>query len=212
MRLRPRPSRSSTSTTRSECSLWRKRRPKRSRRASSSASSPACPNGVCPRSWPSPIASTRSSFSRSARATPREIPVVSSVCVMPRAVVVAGGVDEDLRLVHQPPERLRCGRSGRGRAGTACAAGTAPPRARARASRTSARRAARASAPRARGRAPRRRPQSVRRARASAPMLARSTGQRTQPPAGAAPPPFNWVGFEPASLVVDAIEDCVTCL
>ena len=24
-----------------------------------------------------------------------------------RAVVVAGGVDEDLRLVHQPPERLR---------------------------------------------------------------------------------------------------------
>ena len=25
----------------------------------------------------------------------------------PRAVVVAGGVDEDLRLVHQPPERLR---------------------------------------------------------------------------------------------------------
>ena len=50
--------------------------------ASSSASSPACPNGVWPMSCPSPIASTRSSFSRSARATTREIAVVSSVWVM----------------------------------------------------------------------------------------------------------------------------------
>jgi hypothetical protein len=42
----------------------------------------ACvPERGCPRSWPSPIASVRSSFRRSARATPREIPVVSSVCV-----------------------------------------------------------------------------------------------------------------------------------
>ena len=45
-------------------------------------SSPACPNGGWPMSCPRPIASTRSSFSRSARATPREIAVVSSVCVM----------------------------------------------------------------------------------------------------------------------------------
>ena len=66
----------------SECSLWRKWRPKCSCSASSSASSPACPNGVWPMSWPSPIASTRSSFSRSARATTREIADVSSVCVI----------------------------------------------------------------------------------------------------------------------------------
>ena len=81
VRLSPRPSRSSRSTTRSECSLCRKPRPPRSRTTSSSACSPACPNGGWPRSWPSPIASTRSSFSRSARATPRAMPVVSSVCV-----------------------------------------------------------------------------------------------------------------------------------
>jgi hypothetical protein len=40
------------------------------------------PNGGWPMSWPRPIASTRSSLSRSARATPRAIAVVSSVCVM----------------------------------------------------------------------------------------------------------------------------------
>ena len=43
---------------------------------------PACPNGVWPMSWPRPIASTRSSLSRSARATTREIADVSRVCVM----------------------------------------------------------------------------------------------------------------------------------
>ena len=50
--------------------------------SASSAASPAWPNGGWPMSWPSPIASVRSSFSRSARATTRAIPVVSSVCVM----------------------------------------------------------------------------------------------------------------------------------
>ena len=72
----------SRSAIRSDCSLWRKPVPNRSRSASSSACSPACPNGVWPVSWPSPIASTRSSLSRSARATTREIAVVSSVWVM----------------------------------------------------------------------------------------------------------------------------------
>ena len=66
----------------SDCSLWRKRRPNAALSASSSACSPACPNGVWPVSWPRPIASTRSSLRRSARATTREIAVVSSVCVM----------------------------------------------------------------------------------------------------------------------------------
>src|SRR3954454_18083021 len=81
VRLRPRPSRSRCSTTRSECSLWRKPLAPRSRSSSSSACSPACPKGGWPRSWPSPIASSRSSLRRRARATPRAIPVVSSVCV-----------------------------------------------------------------------------------------------------------------------------------
>ena len=43
--------------------------------------SPACPNGVCPRSCPSAAASTRSSFRRSARAIVRPICATSSVCV-----------------------------------------------------------------------------------------------------------------------------------
>jgi len=56
-------------------------RPKRARPQRSSTSSPMWPNGGCPRSCPRPIASVRSSLSRSARATVREICVVSSVCV-----------------------------------------------------------------------------------------------------------------------------------
>ena len=44
------------------------------------------------------------------------------------AVVVALGRDEDLRLVLEPPEGLASGRSGRGRAGTACAGGCRAPR------------------------------------------------------------------------------------
>src|SRR3954451_10670174 len=81
VRLRPRPSRSSRSTTRSECSLWRKPPRPRSRSNSSSACSPAWPNGGRPTSWPTATASVRSSFRRSARATPRAIPGASSVCV-----------------------------------------------------------------------------------------------------------------------------------
>ena len=61
--------------------MWRKPAPPRSRTSSSSACSPAWPNGGWPRSWPSPTASTRSSFRRSARPTPRAMPAVSSVCV-----------------------------------------------------------------------------------------------------------------------------------
>ena len=81
VRLRPWPPRSSRSTTRSECSLWRKPPRPRSRSSSSIASSPAWPNGGWPTSCPTAIASVRSSFRRSARATPRAIPAASSVCV-----------------------------------------------------------------------------------------------------------------------------------
>ena len=117
--------------------------------SSSSACSPAWPNGGWPRSWPRPIASTRSSFSRSARATPRAIPVRLERVRQPRAEVVALGVDEDLRLAPSGGGTPSSGRSGRGRAGTASAGGTPPRRGCARASRTSAPRAATASAPRA---------------------------------------------------------------
>ena len=97
----------SRSAIRSDCSLWRNRRPKRVCSAESSASSPACPNGVCPVSWPRPIASTRSSLSLSARATTREIAGRLERVRHARAVVVARGVDEDLRLALEPAERLR---------------------------------------------------------------------------------------------------------
>ena len=87
--------------------MCRKPRPKRSRSASSSASSPACPNGGWPMSWPSPIASMRSSFSRErARDDARDAGRLERVR-HPRAVVVARRVDEDLRLALQAPERLR---------------------------------------------------------------------------------------------------------
>ena len=66
---------------RSECWLWWKLWPVRACSAALSASSPACPNGGWPRSWPSAIASVRSSLSRSARATVREMPTTSSVWV-----------------------------------------------------------------------------------------------------------------------------------
>ena len=85
----------------------------------------------------------------------------------PRPVVVALRVDEDLRLPLQPPERLRVDDP------VAVALERRPDaalvllRARAHASRTSARRAARATPPRARGRGPRRRRQLSRPARAS---------------------------------------------
>ena len=54
-----------------------------------------------------PIASVRSSFSPSARATVRAIPRRLERVREPRAVVVALGRDEHLRLVLEAPERLR---------------------------------------------------------------------------------------------------------
>ena len=71
--------------------------------------SPACPKGGWPRSWPSPMASVRSSLRRSARATVREMPDGLERVREPRAVVIALGGDEDLRLVLEAPERLAVG-------------------------------------------------------------------------------------------------------
>ena len=60
-----------------------------------------------PMSWPSPIASVRSSFSaQRARDDARDAGRLERVGHA-RAVVVAGRVDEDLRLALQPAERLR---------------------------------------------------------------------------------------------------------
>src|SRR5712692_8499834 len=79
VRLSPRrPARvSRQSTMRSDCSLWRKRRP----RNSLSTYSPRWPKGVCPRSCPRQMASARSSFSSSALAMVRATWVTSSVWV-----------------------------------------------------------------------------------------------------------------------------------
>ena len=99
-------SRSSSSTTRSECSLWRKPRPKRSRAQRSSTSSPMWPNGGWPRSCPSPIASVRSSLRpQRPRHRARDLRRLQRVGE-PRAVVVALRRHEHLRLVLEPPERL----------------------------------------------------------------------------------------------------------
>ncbi len=65
-----------------------------------------CPNGGWPRSWPRPIASTRSSFSaqrpRDRARDRRHLQRVRE----PRAVVVAARRHEHLRLVRQPAKRL----------------------------------------------------------------------------------------------------------
>ena len=84
------------------CSLCRNGRP----RNGVSACSPRCPNGVCPRSWPSAIASVRSSFSaeRPSRG-PGDLAHLERVGE-PDAVVVALGREEHLRLVLQAAERL----------------------------------------------------------------------------------------------------------
>ena len=50
-------------------------------RHAASAASPVCPKGVCPKSWPSEMASVRSSFSPSARVMVRAICATSNVCV-----------------------------------------------------------------------------------------------------------------------------------
>ena len=81
------------------------REPKRSRRQASSASSPMWPNGGWPRSWPRPIASVEvlveAERPRDGARDLRDLERVGQ----PRAVVVALGGDEDLRLVLEPPER-----------------------------------------------------------------------------------------------------------
>ena len=86
-----------------------------------------------------------------------------------RAVVVALRVDEDLRLALQAPERLRVDDPVAVALERRADGARLLRRARARASRTSARRAARARSPRARARAPRTRRQLSRPARASRP-------------------------------------------
>ena len=109
----------------------------------SSTSSPMWPNGGWPRSWPSPIASVEVLVEpQRARDRARDLRRLQRVGE-PRPVVVALRRHEHLRLVLEPPERLASARSGRGRAGTACAAPQSPPAARARRDR-SGRRAARA--------------------------------------------------------------------
>ena len=97
----------SDSAMRSDCSLWRKPRPNRSRRHSSSASSPAWPNGGWPMSWPRPIASVRSSFSCSAARDAAGDRGRLERVRHARPVVVARRVDEDLRLALQAAKRLR---------------------------------------------------------------------------------------------------------
>ncbi len=106
VRFSPRPSRSSTSTTRSECSLWRKLRSKRSRSAASSAGLA----GVAERRVPEIVAEADRLGqilveAQRARDRARDAHRLERVR-QPRAVVVALGRDEDLRLVLQAPERL----------------------------------------------------------------------------------------------------------
>ena len=65
VRFSPSPCFSRHSTTRTLCEIVLETREGFSR---FSANSPAWPKGVCPRSWPRAMASTRSSFSRRALA------------------------------------------------------------------------------------------------------------------------------------------------
>ena len=106
VRLRPRPSRSSTSTTRSECSLWRKPRPKRSRSAASSAVLAGVPERRVAEVVAEPDrlgqVLVEPQRARDGARDPRRLERVGE----PRAVVIALGRDEDLRLVLEPPERL----------------------------------------------------------------------------------------------------------
>ena len=72
-----------------------------------SASCPAWPNGVWPRSCASAIASVRSSSSRRLRATERADLRHLEAVREPRAEEIAFVVDEHLRLVLEPPESGR---------------------------------------------------------------------------------------------------------
>jgi hypothetical protein len=77
VRFSPCPSFSSTSTTRSDwCTWW-----KPPGTTSFSTRSPACPKGVCPRSWPITMASTSMSLRRRALAMERATWATSSVWV-----------------------------------------------------------------------------------------------------------------------------------
>ena len=121
-------------------------------------------------------------FSRSARATTREIAGRLQRVRHTGAVVVADRVDEHLGLALQAPELLRVDDPvavalERGAHG-AVVLGTP----RGRASRTSARRAVRASAPPARGLARRTRRQLSRRSRASLPSVLRGSAARSTRP------------------------------
>ena len=77
VRFSPLPSFSSFSTIRTLCSLWRYP----SSHSSFKIRSPAWPNGVCPKSWPNAMASTKSSFRRSAFAMVRAFCDTSNVWV-----------------------------------------------------------------------------------------------------------------------------------
>ena len=97
----------SRSAMRSDCSLWRNRRPKRVSRAESSASSPAWPNGrmagVVAEADRLDEVLVEPQRPRDDARDRRRLERVRDA----RAVVVAGRVDEDLRLPLQAPERLR---------------------------------------------------------------------------------------------------------
>ena len=67
-----------------------------------STDSPACPNGVCPRSWPSAMASVSTSFSALSRAGARNLRDLERVG--DAGPVVVASAQKDLRLSRQPPE------------------------------------------------------------------------------------------------------------
>ena len=140
---------------RSECWLWRNARPVRAAAPRSRAASPACPNGGWPRSWPSATASRQVLVQpQRPRDRARDADHLEGVG-QPRAVVVALGRDEDLRLVLEPAERLGVHDAVAVALERASAGSTAPPAAAARAWRRCAPPAAPAPPPRPRAAAPR---------------------------------------------------------
>ena len=103
LRFSPCPSRSSCSTTRSDCLTWWKP----SGMSFASTFSPAWPNGVWPRSWPITIASVSDLVqAERPRHRARDLRHLQRVRDA-RAVVIALGREEHLGLARQPPERLR---------------------------------------------------------------------------------------------------------
>ena len=151
VRFRPRPSRSRSSTTRSDCSLWRKRRPKRSGEhlvegLLAGVAERRVAEVVAERDRLGQVLVQPQRPGDGAR-DPGGLERVRE----PRAVVVALRVDEDLGLVLEAPERLAVDDAVAVALERRPAAGTPlPPHAHARASRRSARRAGRATSPPAR--------------------------------------------------------------